>query len=54
MYWDLEKVQQHLQEGMERETEVIWKVALEYEVSMRTAAYIHSLKRLDDAMGFDV
>ncbi|MGY6530991.1 MAG: Glu/Leu/Phe/Val family dehydrogenase [Cyanobacterium sp.] len=53
MYWDLEKVQQYLKAGMEKETEAIWKVSLEYDVSLRTAAYIHSLKRLDDAMGFD-
>ncbi|MBE9221966.1 Glu/Leu/Phe/Val dehydrogenase [Cyanobacterium stanieri LEGE 03274] len=52
MYWNLEKVQQHLKEGMERETEVIWQLAREYEVSMRTAAYIHGLQRLNDAMGF--
>lgn len=53
MYWDLEKVQDNLKNAMVKETEVIWKVAQEYDVSMRTAAYIHSLKRLDDAMGFD-
>ncbi|AFZ46982.1 glutamate dehydrogenase (NADP) [Cyanobacterium stanieri PCC 7202] len=53
MYWELDKVQDKLKNAMVKETEIIWKVAREYDVSMRTAAYIHSLKRLDDAMAFD-
>jgi glutamate dehydrogenase (NADP+) len=35
---------------MIEETEATWSVAQEFNVSMRTAAYIHALNRLNEAM----
>jgi glutamate dehydrogenase (NADP+) len=45
-YWSLEEVNQRLQEKMTHETELIWATARELSCSMRTAAYVHALKRL--------
>lgn len=49
-YWSLEEVNQRLQEKMTRETELIWATAHELSCSMRTAAYVHALKRLAEAI----
>lgn len=49
-YWSLEEVNQRLQEKMTRETELIWVTAHELSCSMRTAAYVHALKRLGEAI----
>ena len=35
---------------MIQETQEVWKIAYETGVSFRTAAYIHALNRLNDAM----
>jgi glutamate dehydrogenase (NADP+) len=50
MYWSLGEVQKKLEEKMRKETEKTWSIAREYGVSMRTAAYIHALNRLSEAM----
>jgi glutamate dehydrogenase (NADP+) len=50
MYWSLGEVQKKLEEKMRKETEKTWSIAKEYGVSMRTAAYIHALNRLSEAM----
>jgi glutamate dehydrogenase (NADP+) len=50
MYWSLGEVQKKLEEKMGKETEKTWSIAREYGVSMRTAAYIHALNRLSEAM----
>jgi glutamate dehydrogenase (NADP+) len=50
MYWSLAEVQERLKENMVRETEKTWSIAQEFDVSMRTAAYIHALNRLSEAM----
>lgn len=49
-YWTLEEVNQRLKQKMVAETEVIWKIAQDFAVSLRTAAYIHGLNRLGEAM----
>lgn len=50
MYWSLGEVNQSLQRKMVEETEQIWSIAQQYSVSMRTAAYIHALHRLGEAI----
>jgi glutamate dehydrogenase (NADP+) len=50
MYWTLGEVNQSLQRKMVEETEKIWSIAQQYSVSMRTAAYIHALHRLGEAI----
>lgn len=50
LYWSLAEVNQRLKERMIEETEKVWSIAQEYAVSMRTAAYIHALNRLSEAM----
>jgi len=49
-YWSLAHVQKHLENSMTTETEETWAMAQKFDVSMRTAAYIHSLNRLNEAM----
>jgi glutamate dehydrogenase (NADP+) len=49
-YWSLEEVNRRLKEKMTEETERIWSIAQELGCSMRTAAYVHALKRLAGAI----
>ncbi len=49
-YWNLEEVNSRLKQRMVEETGRIWAIAQEYSVSMRTAAYIHALNRLEEAI----
>lgn len=49
-YWSLEEVNQRLSDKMTRETEQIWAIARELSCSMRTAAYVHALERLAEAI----
>jgi glutamate dehydrogenase (NADP+) len=50
LYWSLEEVNQRLSEKMIEETERIWIIAQELGCSMRTAAYVHALERLAEAI----
>ncbi|MDY6784681.1 MAG: Glu/Leu/Phe/Val dehydrogenase [Cyanobacteriota bacterium] len=50
LYWNLTEVNQRLQERMVQETESCWQISQELGVSMRTAAYIHALNRLGEAL----
>ena len=50
LYWTLGEVNQRLQEKMIAETQRTWSIAQEFSVSMRTAAYIHALNRLGEAL----
>jgi glutamate dehydrogenase (NADP+) len=50
LYWSLEEIQKQLKTKMIEETETVWKIAQEKQVSSRTAAYIHALNRLNDAI----
>lgn len=49
-YWSLQEVNRQLEQRMVEETERIWAIAQNFSTSMRTAAYIHALKRLGDAV----
>jgi glutamate dehydrogenase (NADP+) len=50
LYWSLEEVNRRLEEKMTQETEKTWATAQEYSCSMRTAAYVHALDRLGEAI----
>ncbi|MGB3401925.1 MAG: Glu/Leu/Phe/Val dehydrogenase [Microcoleaceae cyanobacterium] len=50
LYWTLEEVNQRLKQKMIEETQQIWQLSQEFSVSMRTAAYIHGLNRLGEAI----
>ncbi|AFZ37229.1 Glutamate dehydrogenase (NAD(P)(+)) [Stanieria cyanosphaera PCC 7437] len=49
-YWTLEEVNQRLQTKMEAETEKTWSLAQELNLDLRTAAYVHGLNRLGEAL----
>jgi glutamate dehydrogenase (NADP+) len=49
-YWELQEVHQKLQAIMSREFEHVYELARELEIDMRTAAYVHALKRLGETM----
>ena len=50
LYWTLEEVNQRLKQKIVEETNRIWSIAQELAVPMRTAAYIHALNRLGEAL----
>ncbi|ELR96712.1 Glu/Leu/Phe/Val dehydrogenase [Gloeocapsa sp. PCC 73106] len=50
LYWNLTEVNERLKGKMAEETERTWKISQEFGVSMRTAAYIHALNRLGEAL----
>ena len=50
LYWSLSEVQKRLQARMVAEAEVVWKIAEKSALSLRTAAYIHALNRLGEAL----
>ncbi|MGB3207838.1 MAG: Glu/Leu/Phe/Val dehydrogenase [Crinalium sp.] len=50
LYWTIDEVNQKLHQKMVEETEHIWKIAQDLSISMRTAAYIHALNRLGEAI----
>lgn len=49
-YWTLEEVNQRLQEKMQLETEKVWQISKDLNISIRTAAYVHALNRLGTAL----
>lgn len=50
LYWTIEEVNQRLKQKMIEETEKIWTIAQQQSVSLRTAAYMHALNRLGEAI----
>jgi glutamate dehydrogenase (NADP+) len=50
MYWPLEEVNQRLQQRMVQATEQIWAIAHSLAIPLRTAAYVHALNRLGEAI----
>jgi glutamate dehydrogenase (NADP+) len=50
MYWTIDDVNQRLQRKMIDETEQIWTIAHAHSIPMRTAAYVHALNRLGEAI----
>lgn len=49
-YWTAEEVHERLRRIMEAEGRLIWKLAQERGISVRTAAYVHALGRLATAI----
>jgi len=49
-YWDLEDVQDRLQKNISREFNAIFELKNEKSIDMRTAAYVHALRRLGKAI----
>lgn len=49
-YWTLEEIDRQLKAKMEAETENVWKIASEKAIALRTAAYVHSLNHIGEAM----
>jgi glutamate dehydrogenase (NADP+) len=49
-YWPLEEIHERLRTIMEREGRGIWDVSQDKNISMRTAAYVHALSRLAEAI----
>lgn len=49
-YWGEEEVEQKEEIAMVKAFNDIWKIKEEYNVTMRNAAYMHSVKRVADAM----
>ena len=49
LYWSEAEVHHRLKEKMEEEAESIWRIGQSLELSMRTAAYVHALERLEVA-----
>jgi glutamate dehydrogenase (NADP+) len=49
-YWSLAEVNQRLREKITEETELIWTIAQELNCDLRTAAYVHALKRMGEAI----
>jgi glutamate dehydrogenase (NADP+) len=49
-YWTLEEIHDRLRTIMEREGRAIWNLSREKEISVRTAAYVHALGRLAEAI----
>jgi len=45
-YWDSSRVRDHLKKTMETETQAIWALHNEMDLSMRDAAYTHGLRRI--------
>jgi glutamate dehydrogenase (NADP+) len=50
LYWSLDEVNARLKQKMVEEAKRIWAVAQEHSIPLRTAAYVHALTRLGDAM----
>jgi glutamate dehydrogenase (NADP+) len=49
-YWTLDEVNSRLKQKMVEEAEKIWILSQEKEISLRTAAYVHALNRLGEAV----
>ena len=49
-YWTLQEIHDRLKAIMEREGQAIWDIAQARDVTMRTAAYVHALGRIAEAI----
>lgn len=50
LYWTLDEVNQKLQSRIVEEADRIWTIARSYDISLRTAAYVHAISRLGEAI----
>ena len=49
-YWDESRVRDHLKTTMETETQAVWMLHSEMNLSMREAAYVHGLRRIAESV----
>ena len=49
-YWPVEEIHSKLKAGLEPETRRIWDLARDKAVNLRTAAYVHGLERIGQAV----
>lgn len=49
-YWTVEEIHDRLRDMMEREGRAVWAVSMAKGITMRTAAYVHALGRLAEAI----
>ncbi|MBF0370908.1 MAG: Glu/Leu/Phe/Val dehydrogenase [Magnetococcales bacterium] len=49
-YWTLEEVNRRLRKKMVAESEAVWEIAKSRAITLRTAAYVHALERIGEAM----
>jgi glutamate dehydrogenase (NADP+) len=49
LYWEADEVRDRLRARMETETDRIWELREELDVTFRVAAYVHALRRLGQA-----
>ncbi|HLF64679.1 MAG TPA: glutamate dehydrogenase, partial [Saprospiraceae bacterium] len=49
-YWTLDEVNYRLKVKMVEEMNNIWAIAQDKKISYRTAAYVHALNRINDAV----
>lgn len=49
-HWSAEDVRTQLRSRLETETDTIWELAEELDVTMRVAAYVHALRRIGEAV----
>lgn len=50
LYWRLTEVNERLKERIVQEAEKVWVIAREFDIPLRTAAYIHAIERLGEAL----
>ena len=50
LYWDLAEVNQKLKQRIVQEADRIWDIAQDLSIDLRTAAYVHALGRLGEAI----
>ncbi len=50
LYWTLDEVNQKLQSRIVEEGDRIWAIARDHDISLRTAAYVHAISRLGEAI----
>jgi len=50
LYWTLGEVHERLRSIMETEGEAIWRTSRQKRISVRSAAYVHALARLSEAI----
>jgi len=49
-YWDADEVHRRLEQTIEPEAERIWAMKKTKNIDMRTAAYVHALERIAEAV----
>lgn len=50
LYWTLDEVNHKLQSRIVEEADRIWAIARDHAISLRTAAYVHAISRLGEAI----